>query len=266
MKALLEPSWILFRSSLGRTVRTKRGLLCLGLAMLPAGLAFLVSVVSRFEGAPPVELLWTIVWLITTQSILPLIALFLGSAAVAEEIEDRTLTFLFTRPMPRPAVLLGRWLAALVPAVILLALSGWLTVGFLESVARPDEASDWMPAGFRLRFVAVLALGCTVYTALFASFGALVKRPVLFGLGYTVVFEGLLANLPGANQKISILYYLKSLLVRGDLDLGELERAFFAFQPAEPGEALWKLLAILATILALGSWRLARREFVLAAD
>lgn len=266
MMALLEPSWILFRSSLLRTVRTKRGLLCLGLATVPVGLSLVVRVVSQHEGAPPVELLWTIVWLITVQAVLPLIALFLGSAAVSEEIEDRTLTFLFTRPMPRPAVLLGRWLAAVVPAVLLLALAGWLTVTLLSGAAKPGEVLDWLPAGFALRYAGVLVLGATVYTALFAACGALVKRPVLVGLGYTVVFEGLLANLPGANQKISILYYLKSLLVRGDLDLGEMEQAFFAFQPAAPGEAFWKLLAILVVILALGSWRLARREFVLAAD
>lgn len=266
MKALLEPTWILFRASLWRTARTKRGLWCLGLAVLPVALALVVRTVSRFQGAPPPELLWTIVWLITTQTILPLIALFLGSAAVAEEIEDRTLTFLFTRPMPRPAVLLGRWLAALVPAVLLLALSGWLTVTFLAGAGKPGETLEWMPPGFHLRFVGVLALGTAVYTALFAACGALVKRPVLFGLGYTIVFEGLLANLPGSNQKISVLYYLKSLLVRGDLELGQLEEAFFAFQPATPGDALLKLLLILVVGLALGSWRLARREFVLAAD
>lgn len=266
MKAVLEPSWILFRSSLWRTVRTKRGLLCLGLASIPVGLSLVVRIVSQHEGQPPVELLWTIVWLITVQTVLPLIALFLGSAAVSEEVEDKTLTFLFTRPMQRPAVLLGRWLAAVLPAALLLSVVGWLTVTLLAGAAKPGETLDWMPPGFGLRYAGVLVMGVTVYSALFAACGALVRRPVLVGLGYTVVFEGLLANLPGANQKISILYYLKSLLVRGDLELGELEENFFAFLPATPTEAFWKLLAILVVILALGSWRLAKREFVLAAD
>jgi ABC-type transport system involved in multi-copper enzyme maturation permease subunit len=35
------------------------------------------------------------------QGTVPLLALILGASVVAEEIEDRTLTYLFTRPVPR---------------------------------------------------------------------------------------------------------------------------------------------------------------------
>ena len=263
---LLRAAWILFQAHLWRIFRTRRALVAIGLTGLPVVLALVVRTVSRFEGAPPPELYGAFLQLVLVQTIVPLVSLVMASAVVAEEIEDRTITYLFTRPIPRPAILIGRWLAAALPIAVLLALSAAAIVQLLNGVGKPGEAREWMPDGFQGRVVATVMLGGVVYSALFAAAGALFKRPMLIGLGYTFVYEGFLGNLPGSNQKATVLYYLRSYLLEPHQTLfGDLSEEIFETPPMTPGAAVVRLGLILAVALALASWRFTKREYVLAA-
>ena len=188
------------------------------------------------------------------------------SAVIAEEIEDRTITYLFTRPIPRAAILLGRWLAAALPIALLLCASAELVVRLLEKTGDPERTLSWMPEGLHGSILLTVLMGGVVYSALFASAGALFKRPMLIGLGYTFVYEGFLGNLPGANQKATVVYYLRSFLFAEHRSLlGDVEEAIFSVPLAEPGAAARSLGLILVVGLALGAWRFAKREYVLAA-
>ncbi len=266
MKELARAAWILFQAHLWRIFRTRRGWIAAGLAGLPVALALLVRFVSHFEGPPPLELLISIVWFLLVQTIVPLVSLVMASAVIAEEIEDRTITYLFTRPIPRPAILLGRWLAVALPIAVLLVGSAELVVRLLENTGTEQGAKVWMPEGLHGSILLTVLMGGVVYSALFAAAGALFKRPMLIGLGYTFVYEGFLGNLPGANQKVTILYYLRSFLFSGHRSLvGEVEEAIFSVPLAEPGAAVRSLALILVGVLALGAWRFSKREYVLAA-
>ena len=43
----------------------------------------------------------------------PVLGVFYGTSLIADEVEDKTITYLFTRPIPRGAVLVGKYLAYL---------------------------------------------------------------------------------------------------------------------------------------------------------
>src|SRR5918994_7810389 len=60
-----------------------------------------------------------IVWLVYVRFILPVLGVFYGTALIADEVEDQTITYLFTRPIPRSAVFLGKYLAYLASTVLL---------------------------------------------------------------------------------------------------------------------------------------------------
>ncbi len=266
MTGLLRSTRILFTAHLARTLWSRRALVCLGLALVPVGACLLIARVAREVGPPPIALGVAVGWFLELQVIAPLIALIAGSAVVAEEIEDRTITFLFTRPIPRAAILFGRWLGALVLVLVLIALGTGLSSLILARILEraPDEPA--LPPGFWSRLIAVALLAGVVYSALFASLGALTKRPILVGLAYTFVVELFLGNLPGGNQKLTVQYYLKSALLAGYAELAEpVQRALIPVQLASGAEAVRTLLLILFAALALGAWRLSRREYVLSA-
>jgi ABC-2 type transport system permease protein len=268
MKDLLRASWILFQVHLLRTVRTKRGLIAVLLAALPVGIALLISTVSRFEDPPRIEDLMLVLWFLLIQTITPLISLVMASAVIAEEIEDRTITYLFTRPIPRSAILIGRWLAVALPICVILCLSAWVSLTLLQSIEVEDApAGGWVPAGFMGQLLATVAMGGAVYSALFAAAGALFKKPMMVGLAYTFVVEGFMANLPGSNQKLTVLFYLKSYLISGypELQVGDFEQGVLTTPLFEPAGAVQALAMILLGILALGAWRFSRREYVLSA-
>lgn len=266
MNELARAAWILFQAHLWRIFRTRRALVAIGLTGLPVVLALVVRLVSRFEGAPPPELYGAFLQVILVQTIVPLVSLVMASAVVAEEIEDRTITYLFTRPIPRPAILIGRWFAAALPIALFLCASAVGVVQLLQGAGKPGEVQDWMPAGFQGRILVTVTLGAVVYSALFAACGALFKRPMLIGLGYTFVYENFLGNLPGSNQKATVLFYLRSYLLEPHQTLfGELSQEIFQTPPMAPGAAVVRLALILAVALALASWRFTKREYVLAA-
>ena len=53
------------------------------------------------------------IWVFFLRFIVPVLGVFYGTSLMADEVEDKTITYLFTRPIPRGAVLVGKYLAYL---------------------------------------------------------------------------------------------------------------------------------------------------------
>src|SRR3989475_4229642 len=70
------------------------------------------------------------IWLLYIRFIVPVLGVFYGTSLIADEVDDKTITYLFTRPIPRRAVLLGKYFAYLV-CTVLLVLPSIMLVFFL---------------------------------------------------------------------------------------------------------------------------------------
>ena len=57
-------------------------------------------------------------WAFFVRFSVPVLAVFYGTALIADEVEDKTITYLFTRPVSRSSVLLGKYLAYLACTVL----------------------------------------------------------------------------------------------------------------------------------------------------
>ena len=53
------------------------------------------------------------IWVFYLRFTVPVLGVFYGTSLIADEVEDKTITYLFTRPIPRGAVLVGKYLAYL---------------------------------------------------------------------------------------------------------------------------------------------------------
>lgn len=200
------------------------------------------------------------IWMIYVRFIVPVLAVFYGTSLVADEVEDKTITYLFSRPIPRGAVLLGKYLAYLVctifvvlPAIVLV----WLLVV-------PIQGS--LGAGFPslLTDLGLVALGLAVYGALFALFGAVLKRPLLSGLIFIFGWETFALLLPGYLKRVSVAYYLQGLVphtMPGNSAVS-LIQSIVREIPSLP-ESLFFLGVIEVACLVLATRAVARREYVL---
>ena len=80
----------------------------------------------QFDGGAPGETLpltgpgifGLMVWVFYLRFTVPVLGVSYGTSLIADEVEDRTITYLFTRPISRGAVLLGKYLAFLVSAAV----------------------------------------------------------------------------------------------------------------------------------------------------
>jgi ABC-2 type transport system permease protein len=178
---------VTLRGLLGR----RRTLLMLLLAGLPVLVGLLIRLGGGRSDAP--EILDTLV----IRTVLPLIALVFGTAAIGSEIEDGTALFLLAKPIARwrialakLAVAAGLTVALVVPPVVITAL---LVGGF-----GGDSLATAL--GFALATVA----GGTAYAVAFAALGVVTTRALVVGLGYTLLWEGVLAGLLDGTRFMSI--------------------------------------------------------------
>lgn len=243
-----------------RVAFSRRSLICGLLAGVPVFCAFALARLAKDANAA--ELVTHLGFLLQLQVVVPVLALVAGSAAIAEEVDDRTITFLFTRPVPRSAVFLGRWTAIAAFVAALLALS---VLALRVAVAPARGADTDLEPGITQPLLHATLAGGIVYSALFASLGVFFRHSMIVGLAYAFAIEGLLANLPGGNQGLTIQFYLRSLVSRaGSASWNDVE-GFASSAFATSNEAWMKLALVLVLALALGSWRLRRKQFVLAA-
>jgi ABC-2 type transport system permease protein len=198
-------------------------------------------------------------WMLYIRFIVPVLGVFYGTALMADEVEDKTLTYLFTRPIPRGAVLLGKYLAYLACTSLVVLPSVMLTYFLVVPFAE-------VGATFRALVLdlAILALGLAVYGAVFAFVGTWLKRPLVVGLVFAFGWEQVAMVLPGYLRQFTVAHWLQALVphaLPSDNALSVLQ-SFFRQAPPAATSVAW-LAAILAVFLWLAMRLVARREYVL---
>jgi ABC-type transport system involved in multi-copper enzyme maturation permease subunit len=167
-----------------------------------------------------------IMWLLYIRFIVPVLGVFYGTALMADEIDDKTITYLFTRPIPRGAVLLGKYLAYLA-CTILLILPSVVLVYFLIVPLGGGSIGAAFPS--LLADLGMLAAGLVGYGAVFAFVGARLKRPLIIGLVFALGWEPGVLLFPGYLKRLTVAYYLQALVPHAmpdDSTLGMLLQVF----------------------------------------
>jgi ABC-type transport system involved in multi-copper enzyme maturation permease subunit len=194
----------------------------------------------------------SVVFMMYLGFVLPLFTLAYASGAVGAEREGRTLIWLFTRPLPRWAVYLAKFLGVL-PWCLLASVGGFVVLCLVGGEYGHRALATYWPAALA---------GTVAFSALFHLVGALFRRPTVVGLVYVFFYELLVNNLPGSLKQLSLSYYTKSLFYNeataavsratpDDLDV---------YAPTDPVTAWVALLAATAGLTLLGMYLFGRQE------
>ena len=250
------------RLSLTHLLRSRRTLVFLLLGLLPPVLALLFAVLRRIPDlhirASGFEFFSNTMGMFYLHFLLVLVSLFYGTALINSEVEDRTLTYLLVRPAPKRLLVLGKYITYLMAAFLILLPSVILT--YLIT-----EMADGFRGIFRhLPYLAwdcgVLFLGAMAYGALFVFLGTLLKRPVMFGLFFIVLWEWPITYVPGRFGKFTILHYLFSLFPHSTAQRGL--QTLFGSMTSKP-VAVLVLLLVAGAFLYLSMELFHRKEYVL---
>jgi ABC-type transport system involved in multi-copper enzyme maturation permease subunit len=200
------------------------------------------------------------IWVFYLRFTVPVLGVFYGTSLMADEVEDKTITYLFVRPIRRGAVLVGKYLAYLA-CTIFVVLPSVMLVYFLVVPMQGTVGESFIDL---LKDLGLLALGLAAYGALFAFVGAKFKRPLLVGLIFVFGWEQAALVIPGYMRNFTIAYYLQALVPHAMPNDGvvSLLQGIFRESPTLAG-SLVALSLIWAVCLSLGASTVERREYVL---
>ncbi|MFN8123580.1 MAG: hypothetical protein U0237_14245 [Thermoleophilia bacterium] len=184
---------------------------------------------------------------LTIPTVVAFVALVLGASVVGDEREDWTILYLAATPVSRVrlagAWVLAAWLMALVLLVPATAGAAWLGLG------------GGMGARGLLWLVVAVALASLAYAALGVLLALLVRRAIILGLLYIVLWEATIATFADSADKLSLGAYGRRLVAEGVPGAEE-----FRVPPVGAVTAVVVLIAVSAVGVWAGGRRLSRME------
>jgi ABC-2 type transport system permease protein len=260
----------IFDLSLGQMLWSRRsvflGLLLGGPVLLAVALRIVSNLYTsgfRVNGAMAggATIFGMIIWLLFIRFIIPILGVFYGTSLIADEVEDKTITYLFTRPIPRSTVLLGKYLAYLV-CTVLLVLPSVVLVFFLIVPIGDGSIGAAFPS--LVKDLGMVAVGLAAYGAVFALVGTRLKRPLVAGLVFAFGWEPAVLLFPGYLKRLTVAYYMQALVTH---EMPQDSAVSLLLQVFHEVPSVLVSLLSLAVIIGLTLWQagvaVERREYVL---
>ena len=220
-----------------RSLFSGRRILALALlALVPV----IAAAVFAAGGDVEPELFWArLVQRLAIPTITAFIAIVIGASAIADEREDGTILYLASTPLSRLTLVVTK-IAAAWTATLVLVLPATLASGAIALGGDADASQlVWPLIGI------VLAALC--YCAVAAWLSMVVRRAVVIGVLYILLWEGSIATFAASADRFSIAAYGRAIAVEGVIDVNAPD--------ASSGVAVVVLLAV----SALAAWAAARR-------
>jgi ABC-2 type transport system permease protein len=174
--------------------------------------------------------------------VLPIVSLVFGGAALGDLREDKTLVYLWLRPMDRWPIVVGAAMAAA-------TLAAPITIISIVAAAALTGAGNGIVLGTLLATV----VGLIAYVCVFTLFGVWLKRFIVWGLAYILIWEGFIAQAGAGVARVALRKYTRSILVDrtgADLELADFSLAMGVIVP----------LVVAVAALAIAAWRLSNQD------
>jgi ABC-type transport system involved in multi-copper enzyme maturation permease subunit len=131
------------------------------------------------------------------------------------EVLDRSLHYYFLAPVRREVLVVGKYLAGLLAAVVIFTTSTlvqWVAMYAhypqKTVISYLNEGNGW---GHVVAYAATTVFACVGYGSVFMLMGSLFRNPIFPAAGI-LIWEAINSFLPSLLQKFSVIYYLKSLV------------------------------------------------------
>ncbi len=174
------------RGLLGR----RRGVLLL---VVPA-LLLIISVIATGSSGDKHDLTVKILGQLSLGTLVPILGLVVGTGAIATEIDDGSIVYLLSKPLPRWKIITTKlavavgitWAITGVPTFV----AGLILYGTKDNLA--------------LAYTVGTLVAGAVYSAVFLLLGVVTRHAVVAGLAYALVWESLIGNFVEGARTLSV--------------------------------------------------------------
>lgn len=186
--AVLNP--VVARLTLSGLLGRRRALVLLLLPGVLLAVVIVFRLVGGVEEGVAVELLDGL----GLGTMLPVLCVIVGTATIGPEIEDGSIVYLLSKPLPRGTIIRTKLAVAVLTSLVLGAVPIWVA-GIVLLGTRDDVA---------LTYAVVAAVATLGYCALFLLLGTLTSNAVVIGLVYAILWETTVAGLVPGARAVSI--------------------------------------------------------------
>src|SRR5688572_14173986 len=199
-----------FLSALREFIRARRIAVWLVLAVAAWGFAM-----TWRSGRPGVsaDAIYSQVSEVLVFRVLALCSAIYTTAIISQEVEQKTITYLLTRPVQRWKLLFGRYLAS----VAVVALIGFVGASFTAIGA---YGTSWLGSKLLWNDFLAVVFGAFAYGALFLLISLIVNRAMIVCLLFAFGWETAVPNMPGEVYYISVFSYMKAIAQHPSTDIG----------------------------------------------
>jgi ABC-2 type transport system permease protein len=202
----------MLRISVRQLASRSKLILILLLALLPIGLAALVSATLSEDETSNANFINTLLDGLLIAGILPIVTMVLATSSFGNELEDRTLSYLVLKPIPRWLIVLPKLLASIVIGGLVLIASGVAaTLLGGSSLGAVLLVLDGNPQA-ALAVGVALFVGVVTYAAIFTWAGLMTSRAIAFALIYVFVWEGLISSFLEGVRYLSVRGYTLAIM------------------------------------------------------
>jgi ABC-type transport system involved in multi-copper enzyme maturation permease subunit len=268
----MNPLWIrqirgMMRMEIKKNLLSRRAIPIYVLAAIPVGIASMIFLISMIAGRPgefdasgSAAVFFAVIYktgilrfVIFFGCVVTFMNLFRG------EILDRSLHYYFLSPIRREVLVAGKFVSGWVSTTVVFVLATWVsnTILFFTMGFGPAMEYFFSPTGIghMLGYAGVTALACLGYGAVFLLLGMFFRNPVIPAI-VLFVWEGINPFLPSLLKKISVVYYVESL-VPVKFNVAEFQ---ILADPAPLWLALPGILLVTALVLFVSGLRVRHME------
>ena len=184
--------------------------------------------------------------------LLPIWSLSFATEAVGGDRESGNLIWLLTRPLPKAAIYLAKFVAVL-PWALVLNVGGFAVICLAAGKPGRLALALYWPS---------VCCGTLAFTALYLWIGAAFRRPAVVAIVYSFFLETLFGNLPGYLKRASISFYTRCMMFSAAQDYDVQPEKPSVYLAVDGTTALLVLLIVTVVLLLVGMAWFSRREYV----
>jgi ABC-2 type transport system permease protein len=174
-----------------------------------------------------------------------------STEALGGERSSQSLIWLLSRPIPRPAIYLAKFVA-LLPWSIGLNVGGFALLCLAGGTPGQRALALFWPA---------VVWATLAFSALFLLFGAYFRWPAVVAIDYSFCVEVWLGNMPGYLKRVSIGFYTRCLMFERAEEYGIQSEKPGVFLPVDGLTAMAVLVGGTLMLLLLGMWVFSRSQY-----